>query len=56
MPPSKCVALLFVGTEPVATGTYRDGLISERGGWYFTSRELDWDVMPEHRLATGMSR
>ena len=26
-----------------ATGTYRDQLIYERGGWYFTSRELEWD-------------
>ena len=26
-----------------ATGTYRDELIYERGGWYFTSRELEWD-------------
>ena len=41
-----CVALLFVGTELRATGTYRDRLIYERGGWYFTSRELDWDVVP----------
>ena len=42
----RCVALLFVGTELRATGTYRDRLIYERGGWYFTSRELDWDVVP----------
>ncbi len=41
-----CVALLFVGTELRATGTYDDRLIYERGGWYFTSRELDWDVVP----------
>ena len=41
-----CVALLFVGAELHATGTYRDRLIYERGGWYFTSRELDWDVVP----------
>ena len=26
-----------------ATGSYRDQLIYERGGWYFTSRELQWD-------------
>ena len=37
-----CVALLFCGNEPPATGTYADRLIYERGGWYFTSRELDW--------------
>jgi SnoaL-like domain len=41
-----CVALLFVDNELRATGTYRDRLIYERGGWYFTSRELDWDVVP----------
>jgi SnoaL-like domain len=41
-----CVALLFVGTELRATGVYQDRLIYERGGWYFTSRELDWDVVP----------
>ncbi|OBK79733.1 nuclear transport factor 2 family protein [Mycobacterium sp. 1274761.0] len=38
-----CVALLFVGAELRSTGVYRDRLIYERGGWYFTSRELDWD-------------
>ena len=42
----RCVALLFVGNELRATGTYQDRLIYERGGWYFTSRELDWDVVP----------
>jgi hypothetical protein len=40
-----CVALLFAGTELRATGVYRDKLIYERGGWYFTSRELEWDVV-----------
>jgi hypothetical protein len=29
-----------------ATGTYLDNLIYERGGWYFTSRELEWDLVP----------
>jgi hypothetical protein len=29
-----------------ATGTYRDQLVYERGGWYFTSRELEWDSVP----------
>ncbi len=43
-----CVALLFgVGNDGVttlrSTGTYQDTLIYERGGWYFTSRELQWD-------------
>lgn len=42
----RCVALVFVGTELHATGIYTDRLIYERGGWYFTSRELDWDVVP----------
>lgn len=41
-----CVALLCVGGELRATGTYRDRLVYERGGWYFTSRELDWDMAP----------
>jgi hypothetical protein len=43
----RCVALLFAGTGDGvrlrATGTYRDQLIYERGGWYFTCRELQWD-------------
>ena len=39
-------ALLFVGAELRATGTFRDRLVYERGGWYFTSRELEWDVVP----------
>ena len=42
----RCVALLFVGTDLRATGTYTDSLIYERGGWYFTSRQLDWDLVP----------
>lgn len=52
-----CVALLFaVGADGVttlrATGTYRDQLVYERGGWYFTSRELQWDsVSNGHSLA-----
>ena len=41
-----CVALLFVGPELRATGTFKDRLVYERGGWYFTSRELDWDMVP----------
>jgi hypothetical protein len=44
----RCIAMLFaVGEDGAttlrATGTYRDQLIYERGGWYFTSRELEWD-------------
>ncbi len=42
----RCVALLFVGTELRATGIYTDSLTYERGGWYFTSRQLDWDPAP----------
>lgn len=42
-----CVALVFVGAELRATGTYTDTLIYERGGWYFTSRQLDWDLVPQ---------
>ncbi|MFY9764503.1 MAG: nuclear transport factor 2 family protein [Mycobacterium sp.] len=44
----RCVALLYAVTGDGATtlraiGTYRDQIIYERGGWYFTSRELEWD-------------
>jgi len=44
----RCVGLLFAAgrdgaTTLRATGTYRDQLIYERGGWYFTTRELKWD-------------
>jgi len=42
----RCVALLFAGAELRATGTYTDSLIYERGGWYFTSRQLEWDLVP----------
>ncbi|MBV9351691.1 MAG: nuclear transport factor 2 family protein [Mycobacterium sp.] len=50
----RCVAVLFaVGYDGVttlrATGTYRDQLIYERGGWYFSSRELQWDPVPSRR-------
>ncbi len=47
----RCVAVLFVAmhndTSVQATGVYRDELIYERGGWYFTSRELVWDFGAE---------
>jgi hypothetical protein len=44
----RCVALLFSangdgGPTLRATGSYHDRLIYERGGWYFTSRQLQWD-------------
>lgn len=46
----RCVALLFArlhgDTTLRATGTFRDQLIYERGGWYFTSRALQWDSVP----------
>ncbi|MBW0020132.1 MAG: nuclear transport factor 2 family protein [Mycobacterium sp.] len=46
----RCVALLFAvaygDTTLRATGVYRDELIYERGGWYFTSRDLAWDSAP----------
>jgi SnoaL-like domain len=48
----RCIALLFTGTKLHATGTYRDQLIYERGGWYFTSRELDWDLVPRDDALT----
>ena len=41
-----CIALLLRDNELRATGTFFDRLIYERGGWYFTSRELEWDVVP----------
>ena len=42
----RCVALLFTETQLRATGTCSDRLVYERGGWYFTSRELQWDLVP----------
>ncbi len=46
----RCVAVLFAAmygdTTLRATGTYRDTLTYERGGWYFTSRALQWDSVP----------
>ncbi|MGO9383564.1 MAG: nuclear transport factor 2 family protein [Mycobacterium sp.] len=46
----RCVAVLFAAmygdTTLRATGTFRDTLIYERGGWYFTSRTLHWDTVP----------
>jgi hypothetical protein len=35
--------LLLRDGELQATGMFSDRLIYERGGWYFTSRALDWD-------------
>ena len=42
----RCVGLAFVGAELHASGTYTDELIYERGGWYFTSRSFEWDLVP----------
>jgi len=46
----RCVTVLFAAmygdTTLRATGTFRDTLIYERGGWYFTSRTLQWDSVP----------
>jgi hypothetical protein len=39
----RCVSLLLRDGELQATGMFSDRLIYERGGWYFTSRALDWD-------------
>jgi hypothetical protein len=48
----RCVALLFRGTQLHATGTYQDRLTYERGDWYFTSRQLDWDLVPRAKTVT----
>jgi hypothetical protein len=42
----KCIALLFCGNELQASGLFSDRLVYERGGWYFTARELEWDLVP----------
>lgn len=42
----RCVAVLLGADTVLATGTYTDRLSYERGGWYFTSRELEWDRAP----------
>ena len=41
----RCIALLFRDNELRATGTFADRLVYERGGWYYTSRELEWDLV-----------
>lgn len=52
----RCVALLFAtgsdGATLRGTGRYRDELIYERGGWYFTSRELEWDSVSNGHALT----
>ena len=46
----RCVAVLFAAmfgdTNLRATGVFHDALTYERGGWYFTSRALQWDTVP----------
>lgn len=46
----RCVVVLYAAmfgdTTLRATGTFRDTLTYERGGWYFTSRALQWDSVP----------
>ena len=46
----RCVAVLYAAmygdTTLRATGIFQDQLIYERGGWYFTSRNLSWDSVP----------
>lgn len=40
-----CVAIRFGAAGSVeATGTYADVLVYERGGWYYASRVLTWDL------------
>jgi hypothetical protein len=46
----RCIALLFRDNKLQATGSYDDRLIYERGGWYFASRVLEWDVVPRDRV------
>ncbi|WP_204802355.1 nuclear transport factor 2 family protein [Mycobacterium riyadhense] len=51
----RCVVVLFAAVNGQATlratGTVQDLLVYERGGWYFTSRVLEWDSVPNrHRL------
>jgi len=49
----RAVALLFGAHGLRASGTYTDKLIYERGGWYFSSRELDWDFVPASNAVTA---
>ena len=45
-PPSTVSRCCSSETNFAPPATYDDRLIYERGGWYFTSRELEWDVVP----------
>ncbi|MCK8642565.1 nuclear transport factor 2 family protein [Mycobacterium colombiense] len=46
----RCVVVLFASMfgdiTLRATGTFKDKLIYERGGWYYASRVLEWDSVP----------
>jgi hypothetical protein len=46
----QCVALLFRDGALHGTGVFTDRLIYERGGWYFTSRDLAWDSVPQESV------
>jgi hypothetical protein len=39
----QCIALRFESNGTVASGSFTDTLIYERGGWYYASRILTWD-------------
>ncbi|RAV09856.1 nuclear transport factor 2 family protein [Mycolicibacterium sp. GF69] len=49
----QCIALLFCANDLEATGSYTDRLVYERGGWYFASRQLDWDTAPRESALPG---
>jgi SnoaL-like domain len=40
-----CVAFLFRDNEFQVSGMFTDRVVYERGGWYFTSRSLVWDLV-----------
>jgi hypothetical protein len=37
--------LLFRDNEFQVSGMFTDRVVYERGGWYFTSRSLVWDLV-----------
>jgi hypothetical protein len=45
-----CVAVFFRAGAPTRTGVFTDRLIYERGGWYFTSRELAVDAVAQESV------
>ena len=46
----QCVALFLRDNQLHATGSFTDRLIYERGGWYYTSRNLEWDLLPRKNV------